>query len=317
MMFRRKKIGRGSIKEGFDHLPAAVCYFNEKGLLVLCNHAMDRLCFDLTDRDLQMESDLRFAVEQLPDGIFMESETKVWKFRKTSLIVEGTPFTEYVASDITQFYQQNEELRVKNHELMEVLASMEEIQRNLVAIAREEEILSMKMMIHNEMGQSVLSLHRYYANDCPRDERDALIHRMENTVAMLYHEVGKTDQVDDWEDLLSTAQAVGANIALTGTMPNEKAVKSLLVAAMRECLTNVIRHAGGNTIYVTLEQEPDFVTAQITNNGEAPTETIVEGGGLSSLRRMIEKSGGTMNIQSFPEYKLTVSVPLKGGDLYD
>ncbi len=96
-------------------------------------------------------------------------------------------------------------------------------------------------------------------------------------------------------------------------MPNEIAVKSLLVAVMRECLTNVFRHAGGNTIYVALEQEPDFVTAHITNNGEAPTETIVEGGGLSSLRRMIEKNGGIMTVQSIPEYRLTVRVPLKGG----
>jgi len=35
----------------------------------------------------------------------------------------------------------------------------------------------------------------------------------------------------------------------------------------------------------------------------------VEGGGLSTLRRRVERAGGTMTVQSFPQFKLTVTIP--------
>ena len=35
----------------------------------------------------------------------------------------------------------------------------------------------------------------------------------------------------------------------------------------------------------------------------------MEGGGLSTLRRRVERAGGIMTVQSFPEFKLTVTVP--------
>ena len=41
----RKIISNASIKESFDNLPTGVCFFNEEGLPVLCNHAMQRFGF--------------------------------------------------------------------------------------------------------------------------------------------------------------------------------------------------------------------------------------------------------------------------------
>ena len=43
--------------------------------------------------------------------------------------------------------------------------------------------------------------------------------------------------------------------------------------------------------------------------GKIPERQIVEGGGLSTLRRRIERAGGRMVVQSFPKFQLTVTVP--------
>ena len=42
-----------------------------------------------------------------------------------------------------------------------------------------------------------------------------------------------------------------------------------------------------------------------------PESEIVEGGGLSTLRRRVERSGGTMTVDSFPAFRLTVTIPKK------
>jgi signal transduction histidine kinase len=46
----------------------------------------------------------------------------------------------------------------------------------------------------------------------------------------------------------------------------------------------------------------------ITNNGKPPKGEIAESGGLLSLRRSAEEAGGTMTVQSQPEFKLTIQL---------
>ena len=66
-----------------------------------------------------------------------------------------------------------------------------------------------------------------------------------------------------------------------------------------------------------LEQMPEIVreqggcTVTITNNGRPPRGEIIEGGGLSALRRRIEGSGGTMTAAARPRFALTIHLPEK------
>lgn len=50
MIFR---ISRNAVKEGFDTLPAAICYFDRNGLLRLINHRMQEIAAVLCGCDLQ------------------------------------------------------------------------------------------------------------------------------------------------------------------------------------------------------------------------------------------------------------------------
>ena len=55
-------ITRRSIKEGFDDLPAAVCYFTPDGIIRLCNRQMFRVYRALSGRDLQSLEELHQQV---------------------------------------------------------------------------------------------------------------------------------------------------------------------------------------------------------------------------------------------------------------
>ena len=95
----------------------------------------------------------------------------------------------------------------------------------------------------------------------------------------------------------------------TGELPGQDDAAYLLVCAVRECVTNAVRYAKASELYADFSETQNQVGVTVTNNGIAPAGPIREGGGLSTLRRRIERAGGTMDVQSQPYFKLTVTVP--------
>ena len=51
-MHRLKHMGFNAIKESFDRLPTAVCFFDSEGSIVLCNRQMYQLSRYLLDSDM-------------------------------------------------------------------------------------------------------------------------------------------------------------------------------------------------------------------------------------------------------------------------
>ena len=82
-----------------------------------------------------------------------------------------------------------------------------------------------------------------------------------------------------------------------------------MILAMRECLTNSVRHAGATTIHIAVEKNGDGISLKITNDGRPPKTEVVPKGGLLNLYRHIMDCGGTMEIQSKPVFVLTVVLP--------
>ena len=59
-----------------------------------------------------------------------------------------------------------------------------------------------------------------------------------------------------------------------------------------------------------MENAHDGMTiVTIENDGKPPDRDVVEGGGLSMLRRRIEYAGGSMKVVSSPVFRLIVSLP--------
>ena len=52
-MRRLRRFGFNRIKEGFDQLPTAICFFDSRGSIVLCNRQMYRLSHYLFESDMQ------------------------------------------------------------------------------------------------------------------------------------------------------------------------------------------------------------------------------------------------------------------------
>ena len=113
----------------------------------------------------------------------------------------------------------------------------------------------------------------------------------------------------NWNSFIRSAENIGVRVVHRGTAPKEESVKFVLIAALSECLTNVVKHAGGNRIDIETAQTSSFVLAKITNNGLPPKEKIKEAGGLKSLRTIVEGSGGKMTIESSPSFVMKIMLP--------
>ena len=105
------------------------------------------------------------------------------------------------------------------------------------------------------------------------------------------------------------ADTIGVKIRLTGELPKQGEVYHMFIVAMRECLTNGVRHADATELQIAIHQDDSDVSMRITNNGVTPKDEIVPKGGLLNLKDHIAALGGAMEVQSKPVFALIVTVP--------
>lgn len=312
----KKRLSQSSVKEAFDNLPSGVCYFSEKGMPVLCNRVMQNFMHTLTGHSLQTETELMEIVEGLPENslakkdgdAYILPDGTVWKIYHHQIKAEGC-FTEYFVENITELYYRKKELNESTELQQRMVSDMKRIVDNVVDITREEEILAMKMQVHGKVGWFLQRLRNYHLNDCPENQRDAVVKELREITSSLYKEIGKDDEADSWAELLRVSKPLGITVSVIGKMPDTPKFKNILVMAVRECISNTVRHAEGNLVKVEIVPSEKVIAIKITNNGKQPMGVIKEGGGFSSLRKNLEKNGCAMKIESQPIFALIVTVP--------
>lgn len=314
----RKTINHSSIKEAFNNLPTGVCFFNESGLPVLCNLAMQRFSFAVCGKDVQFITDLEGcladdfvpASEVRKDGkVFILKNEKAWQLEKRILTDEsGERYTQYIAADVTDLHKTRVELTGENEQLRKVQAALKQLSANVVAVTREEEILNTKMRVHDEMGKCLMAAQRYLKEDCSESIPDSLTAAWQRAVSMLKYS-NDAQEEDMMLQIRKTCEHMKIRFIQTGELPKQESVAYLLTCAVRECVTNAVRYAEATELYVVFSETEAEASVNISNNGKIPEGKIVEGGGLSTLRRRVERAGGKMAVQSQPHFKLTVAIP--------
>ena len=120
----RMTINNTSIKEAYDNLPTGVCFFNEKGLPILCNHAMHRFSFAVTGKDVQFITDSEACLREdfcpmegvRKDGkLFILPTGTVYHLDKRAVPYEdGSLYTQFIATDVTELYHTGLEVEQEN-----------------------------------------------------------------------------------------------------------------------------------------------------------------------------------------------------------
>ena len=85
--------------------------------------------------------------------------------------------------------------------------------------------------------------------------------------------------------------------------------EGVLSMAVREAVTNVVRHARAHSCSLRLEQQNGSCTLQIEDDGHGGFQN--EGNGLRGMRERVEMLGGTLSRDSQAGTKITIILPLK------
>ena len=312
-MGKWKKLRVNAIKESFDQLPTAVCFFDNLGGIVLCNRQMYRLSQYLFQSDMQYLGEVKISLASPPDGVVRLSDMAdtyrfpdktVWQFEWTKVTDRyGEVYTQLTAADITELHRALVQLADDNRKLEEDAKKLRELSENVEAVAREKELLAAKSAMHDSLAACITVTKQYLAGDLGEVDAGMVLQEWEKSIAFR-----EAALLSAKEKLFHDAQSSGVMVQMKGEEPKGSAA-DLMYVAMQVCLNNAIQYAQATELEINIWNNADNYTVMIGNNGKQPEKTIMEGGGLTNLRHRIEAAGGTMNVQSLPKFSLIIDIP--------
>ena len=322
---RKNTISKMSIKEAFDDLPCGICFYEASGVTRLVNSKRNdfsiritgeyllngkKFISILTDENIKRNS----LSHQEEEEYIISLDDHVYSFRRREHQLSDKSLYEIIATDITRKHQLSRELNKKNKELSSFNKRMRQYGETIEELTIEKETLSAKRNIHDKLGKLLILSRQSLDKDRTEEEKEVLLSTWKNTL-IAFESMKENESNDTYDELFKAAKDIGISIIFCGRRPESRKGKKIAAKAIIECMTNTIKHAKGNEVYVSFKERNRFIEIQITNNGEQPKEEIKEGGGLSSLRLLIEREGGSMQIISFPRFEMNITI--EKGEEYD
>ena len=299
----RRQISPVSIKESCDHLPSALCFAWENGLPCLKNLKMDELSHLLTGEALLNANDFWKTMKLQPIVTLENGQT--WSFERVRLGMSGKTVYQITGTNITEEARLQRELEEDNLRLKNMNRRLRQYGQDVQEATREKEILHAKTRVHDEIGHALLQTRQFLSGT--QGDAEAVRAAWRQNTRLLLGKSVEEQRPDTFEQLSRAAKAIGVTIARSGSFPEEGTENAQLVeAAAHECLTNLVRHAGGTRLEIFGEKTASAWKVRYLNDGAVPAAPIVEGSGLTALRTRTEAAGGAMEIAVLPRFQLTL-----------
>ena len=302
----RRQLSPISIKESVDHLPCALCFAWENGLPCLKNLKMDELSHLLTGEALLNANDFWKTVE--PQPIVTLENGQTWNFERVQMEASGRTVYQISGTNITEEARLRRELEEDNLRLNAMNRRLRQYGQDVQEATREKEILRAKTRVHDQIGHALLQTRQFLSGT--QGDTESVCAAWRQNVRLLLGKYADEQCADAFEQLSRAAQAIGVTIERSGVFPEDGTEAAQLAeAAAHECLTNLVRHAGGTRLEIIGEKTASGWRVRYLNDGAAPSGPIVEGSGLTALRARTEAACGAMETAHEPRFQLTLILP--------
>jgi two-component system sensor histidine kinase DesK len=207
-----------------------------------------------------------------------------------------------------QVSRSNARLRLAHDEIEHLakVAERERIARDLHdVLGHTLSLVILKSELATKLAERDPERARTEIADVERIAREALA-QVRSAVSG-YRAGGLASEIQHARSTLATAGVafecdVHANIAIP---PSHEAV---LCMALREAVTNIVRHAGARKARMAMRITSDSCAMTITDDGRGGNTPF--GSGLSGMRERVEVLGGTLTREAPPGTTLTVTLPI-------
>ena len=298
-------------------MEAGIVCSNEMGVPVMVNPNMEYLCEYITGKpllnanflwDSMVNNNLKEGCEVIDQGntLLLQIPTgRIFKLKRRQIRVDEILLNELFATEITNLYKASIELKEGNERLESMNNRMKNLNDTITRVTIEREVLGMKIKVHDNLGRSLLSAKRYLVSG--EGNLNEIISEWRENTHLIDSDMD-TQKTDEYSLMFKTAKDVGVTIKVQGILPQDKARKKIIATAMHECITNTIRHADGDELYISIVRDRPL-TIEFTNNGKPPESKVrLTGGGLDMLRRMVRDYGGDARVESSPVFKLIIEL---------
>ena len=319
------------IREAINSYPDGICFAAPGGRPILANKKINDICYRLTghtvtnaDRmweelgdkripytlsDLNSDSsnDLNEGTEQILCRL--ENE-QVWQFQRRQLLLDSGPVMQYEAANVSELYRYQKQLQEKNEQLAQMLERQRVLLKNIVENNLKQELLDTKMRIHSDFGKLLVMTESRLLNWQEKDKSE-IFEAWDHVITDLENASEREEIVTDspQTELLKIAEMIGCKVEFIGEQPKERRVLLLLYAAIREALTNAVRHAGADRLIVEIRHDERCYIITISSNGRNDVMSVQEGGGLSDLRHRLEQEGATLFLEINGGVVMYVMIP--------
>lgn len=330
----KKNTSAKMIKKAIDSYPGGICFSALDGRVILVNEKMNKLMLELTGHTIlnakaTWEKLTNFAnngkAEKLTQSwlpkdtnnenesthqqlFFRFSDSSVWRFELRFL---DSNIVQVEAAEITELYRLSEELYENTIRLQEIQKRQKALLDSIVEINLNKEILAAKMHIHDELGHCLLATTKAITEDRLAENADVLRENW-NSAIHDFSNISTVWTVPDsslQSELMQVAELIGCKVTFLGEQPKSRKALQLLYAAVREALTNAVRHAEATELTVKIEQDEKRYHIEISDNGGVSVSSITEGNGLSALRQRLEQEGATLRVLCDNSVSLLVDIP--------
>ena len=318
------------IHEAVDTYPGGICFAMASGRPILVNQTINDLISRLTGHTIlnafeawsELEALDSCRSQPLPEAllpdreqeglIFLLPDGSIWRFRKQMLQDRRQQYVQIEATDVTELYRTSTALLESNRKLQELSRRQHQLLADIVQINRENELLQAKMRVHAELGRCLIVTKKALDEAVDDEAAKDIVQAWEDAIRNLANIPMDTAMAQDSmeKELMKVASMIGCQIHISGQRPEDLRTQQLLFAALREALTNAVRHGNANELRVSCEKTGRGYHVEITDNGKKQVHQIHEGSGLSGLRQRLEQEGAVMEIQCDGAVRLVIDLPL-------
>ena len=330
----KKNTSAKMIKKAIDSYPGGICFSALNGRVILVNEKMNKLMLELTGHTIlnakaAWEELANFAnngkAEKLnqswlpkdPDNengsthqqlFFRFSDGLIWRFELRFL---DSNTVQIEAAEITELYRLSEELYENTIRLQEMQTRQKTLLDSIAEVNLNKEILAAKMHIHDELGHCLLATTKAITEDGLAENADVLRESWNSTIRDFSNipTVWTVPNSSLQSELMQVAELIGCKVVFLGEQPKSRKALQLLYAAIREALTNAVRHADATELMVKIEQDEKNYHIEISDNGGVTVSKITEGNGLSALRQRLEQEGASLKVLCDNGVSLIVNIP--------
>lgn len=309
-----------SVVNAIDTLPTGVLFCESDGYTILCNFQMQELIYLITGKvfrnsleiyKLLISGEYKSNYKRIQlegQSIYILPDYSAWIFKKTDIRIKRKNYLHISATNVSKNWEFTCKLQEQEAELEKKSQELKDTISNLQILSKEKEINKYKMKAHDILGQRLSILLRMI-QDKDKLDYELLKNLSKGLLEELKSEDRETSPLEDLEKIQEVFSFIGVKIEFTGELPKDQVQGELILDIIREAATNAVRHGFAREINIEAKQTNDLYNLLIKNTGYTTRKEIVPGSGIKIMENKINENNGKLEIISYPDFILSVSIP--------